>query len=142
MKKKSGCPNCKAKNQNGNYCSECGYGIKSNISSLAGTIDIGGDERLCEMKYCPFHAWAKIMNPKGPGDSICNLPGEGGDVLFSANFDGEYRRKPKDLQYAGTERLPKCFKTKPLSDDFIKKHPELNLTKEYIGQEYKWKAWK
>lgn len=126
------CPNCKTENQNGNFCSECGDKLKGTpLPTLAETIKISWDERLCGMKYCPFHQWAKVTNPLGPADSICKLQGECGNVLCC---DPDYwSRNVPDLGYCNVERLPKCYKVRPLSDEFLKKHPE--LTKDYIGQE-------
>jgi len=114
------CKNCKTENQNGNFCSECGCKLKGlRQPTLAETILTWRDERECGMKYCPFHHWAKVTNEHGPCDSICELPGEGGNVLWA-----------QGIKTSG-KRLPKCFKIKPLSDEFLKEHPE--LTKDYDG---------
>lgn len=80
-------------------------------------------ELACGMKRCPFHRWTVVSNSTGmPIDSICTLPGDGGNVLSCAPFnEGKdlERRLKINGQRCGSpiKRLPKCLKVKPLSKE-------------------------
>jgi len=93
-------------------------GTKTLASAIV-IINAGADEdggTACGMKLCPFHEWAKVTNPRGPGDSVCRLPGDGGDVLFRyPGYEDERVIHINGKWVAHTRRLPKCLKIKPPS---------------------------
>jgi hypothetical protein len=71
-------------------------------------------EKACGLEKCPFHQWTSIAPALFPMDSICSLPDEGDDILYSASFDEEKRRERK-LEVNAAEniylikRVPKCL---------------------------------
>lgn len=90
--------------------------------SMADTIVIsyvkGGDEdkgTACGGKACPFHHWARITNPLGPGDSICELPGDGGNVIccYPDAYPDDRVIHVNGRSTCNHRRLPKCLALKP-----------------------------
>lgn len=93
-------------------------------NKLAELIIIGGirgvpkSEMACGMCKCPFHQYTRITSQHGI-DSICNLPGDGGNILdqkpFWQNLEREVRYKHGGKNFLAVARLPKCLALKPLS---------------------------
>jgi hypothetical protein len=86
---------------------------------VCGNDKVPGSDLACGMKFCPFHRWATISSP-GPIDSICTLPGEGGNVIDCSPFhqpDREVEMREEDgTLHVEHRRLPKCLAVKPLPE--------------------------
>jgi hypothetical protein len=99
----------------------------SKVLTLADTIvttvvpDDPRSEMACGMKARPFHQWAHIASPSLiPTESICNLPGEGGNVLTCYPHNGPrvtYRVKGDKHEHSSNPRVSKCLAVKPLSPE-------------------------
>lgn len=80
-------------------------------------------EECCGMKYCPFHRWAKVTNPYGAVDSVCELPGDGGNVLQCYPYNDNERtiriELGENVITCPVKRLPKCLILKPITDKKI-----------------------
>lgn len=96
------------------------------IPSIAETIFIAKDSRgnedvsdlACGMKFCPFHKWANLSGLRGPIDSICDLPGDGGNILqmvLHDPWDEKWSFKQGDT--LRIRRLSKCLKIRPLESE-------------------------
>lgn len=68
-------------------------------------------KETCGMKFCMFHRWADLRGIGATVDSICELPGSGGNVLVATRPANDPLQETTPY---GVRRLPKCLKSKLL----------------------------
>jgi len=76
------------------------------------------EQLACGVNTCPFHRVANITGLVQPAEDICDLPGEGGNILFmncEANVRAQFQRyyKVRGVTNLSLRRLPKCLNAKP-----------------------------
>ncbi|TSC60585.1 MAG: hypothetical protein LiPW15_463 [Parcubacteria group bacterium LiPW_15] len=80
------------------------------MNEIGVTVEKRDPEReTCGMKFCMFHSWTDIRGIGAAVDSICRLPGDGGNVLVATQSEGD---PAQERTAYGVRRLPKCLKSK------------------------------